>query len=228
LEIESPGGFPEGITPENILLRQKPRNRRISEALEKCGLVERSGQGMDLMFRHSIRQGKPLPDASASDAHRVVLRLSGEVRDPRFLRFLEQVGDEQLKSFSTDDFLVIDLVHKEQELSERLELRVPRLVDAGVLERPGRGKLILSRKFYTFLGETGVHTRKKGLDRETEKELLLKHLKAAGADGAPIKELLQVLPHRTRDQVRALLNELREEQRVRNEGQRAVARWHLA
>ena len=47
LEIESPGGFPEGITPENILIRQKPRNRRIAEALEKCGLVERSGQGMD-------------------------------------------------------------------------------------------------------------------------------------------------------------------------------------
>ena len=55
LEIESPGGFPEGITPENIRERQKPRNRRIAEALARCGLVERSGQGMDLMFRQSIR-----------------------------------------------------------------------------------------------------------------------------------------------------------------------------
>jgi ATP-dependent DNA helicase RecG len=63
---------------------------------------------MDLMFRQSIRQGKALPDPYLSDVHRVMLRLPGEVGDPRFLRFLEQVGDEQLKSFSTDDFLVID------------------------------------------------------------------------------------------------------------------------
>jgi ATP-dependent DNA helicase RecG len=58
LDIESPGGFPEGITPDNMRERQKPRNRRIAEALARCGLVERSGQGMDLMFRQSIRQGK--------------------------------------------------------------------------------------------------------------------------------------------------------------------------
>lgn len=45
-----------------------------------------------------------------------LLRLPGEVGDPRFLRFLEQVGDEQLKRFSTDDFLAIDLVHREEAL----------------------------------------------------------------------------------------------------------------
>jgi aspartyl-tRNA(Asn)/glutamyl-tRNA(Gln) amidotransferase subunit B len=226
LEIDSPGGLPEGITPENMLVRQKSRNRRISEALAKCGLVERSGQGMDLMVRRSILQGKLLPDPTASDPHHVVLRLSGEVGDPRFLRYLERVGDEQLKSFSTDDILTIDLIHREQALPERLEPRLPRLIDAGVIERSGRSKLILCRKFYAFLGETGVHTRKKGLDRETEKELLLKHLREAGDGGAPLKELLQVLPHRTRDQVRAMLNELRDERRAYSRGQRAAGRWH--
>ena len=67
LEIESPGGLPEGVTPETILIRQKPRNRRIAETLAKCGLVERSGQGMDLMFKHSVQQGKSLPDLAGSD-----------------------------------------------------------------------------------------------------------------------------------------------------------------
>ena len=62
-----------------------------------------------------------------------------------------------------------------------------------------------------FLGETGVHTRKNGLDRETEKELLLKHLKAAGTDGAPMGELLQVLKDRSRGHVRGLMHELRDE-----------------
>ena len=32
IEIVSPGGFPPGITPDNILRQQNPRNRRIAEA----------------------------------------------------------------------------------------------------------------------------------------------------------------------------------------------------
>ena len=48
IEIVSPGGFPAGITPENILRQQNPRNRRIAEVLSKCGLVERAGPGRDL------------------------------------------------------------------------------------------------------------------------------------------------------------------------------------
>jgi ATP-dependent DNA helicase RecG len=227
LEIESPGGLPDGITPENILTRQKPRNRRIAETLAKCGLVERSGQGMDLMFKHSIRQGKPLPDMTGSDEHQVLLSLMGEVGDPRFLRFLEQIGEEQLRYFSTEDFLAIDLVHHGEPLPDHLRERVNGLLDSGVIERSGRGKVILSRKFYAFLGEKGVHTRKKGLDRETEKELLLKHLQAAGSEGAPMAELLQVLKDRSRGHVQRLINELRAEDRAHVVGPTRAARWFL-
>lgn len=39
LAITSPGGFPPGITSDNILSRQSPRNRRLAEAFGKCGLV---------------------------------------------------------------------------------------------------------------------------------------------------------------------------------------------
>lgn len=57
LEVVSPGGFPPGITMANALDRQSPRNRRLAEALARCGLIERSGQGMNLMFERAIRQG---------------------------------------------------------------------------------------------------------------------------------------------------------------------------
>ena len=59
LEVVSPGGFPLGITIENILWRQAPRNRRIAEAFPRCGLVERAGQGMNRMFEECIRESKP-------------------------------------------------------------------------------------------------------------------------------------------------------------------------
>jgi ATP-dependent DNA helicase RecG len=70
LEIVSPGGFPPGITPENVIDRQMPRNRKVAEALQLCGLVERSGQGMNRMYEESIKQGKPTPDFSGTDATR--------------------------------------------------------------------------------------------------------------------------------------------------------------
>ena len=57
LEIVSPGGFPTGITQENFLWRQAPRNCLIAEVFAKCGLVERSGQAVNLMFEESIREG---------------------------------------------------------------------------------------------------------------------------------------------------------------------------
>ena len=49
LEVVSPGGFPAGITPENMIDKQFPRNRRIAESLLRCGLVERSGQLQSLL-----------------------------------------------------------------------------------------------------------------------------------------------------------------------------------
>ncbi len=88
----SPGGFPAGITPENILDRQLPRNRRITDALARCRLVERAGQGADRIFESSIREGKGLPDFIHTDTWQVSLTLHGQLRDPRFVRFLERVG----------------------------------------------------------------------------------------------------------------------------------------
>ena len=61
LEVISPGGLPPGITPENIIDQQNPRNRRLAEALARCGLIERSGQGLNLMVESAVRQGKPCP-----------------------------------------------------------------------------------------------------------------------------------------------------------------------
>src|SRR5690606_36616687 len=54
IEVQSPGGFPFGISAENILWKQHPRNRRIAEVFLRCGLVERSGQGANLMFKETI------------------------------------------------------------------------------------------------------------------------------------------------------------------------------
>lgn len=231
LEIVSPGGFPIGITPENIVDQQNPRNRRLAEALAKCGLIERSGQGMNLIFENAIRQSKPLPSFAGSAPHEVRLTLQGTVQDPAFVRFLERVGEQQLHSFSTHDFLALDALHGERPLSAIQQERLSILIEAGVVEVMGRGRgvrYLLSRGLYSALGEKGIYTRKRGLDHQTKKELLFTHIRDNNAEGSPLNDLKQVLPALSIPQVQNLLQQLRDERRIRVVGQRRWARWHLA
>jgi ATP-dependent DNA helicase RecG len=230
IEIVSPGGFPPGINESNLLWEQNPRNRRIAEVLAKCGLVERAGQGFDLIYRECIRHSKPLPDFSRTSEHSVWITLHGEIQDPEFLRYLEGIGTERAASFSTDDFLVIDLVHREQPIPDHLASRVHSLLEEGIIERVGKGRgtrYLLARRFYRFLGKGGVYTRRRGLDRKTNKALLLQHIKDSAETGTRLEELQQVLPGLSRDQVRTLLRELKRDGLVEVCGITKAARWFL-
>lgn len=228
LKIESPGGFPPGITLENILDRQYPRNRRIADLFAKCGLVERSGQGMNLIFEEAIRRGKLPPDFTGTDRYQVNLVLQGQVQDPTFVLFLEKISREQGVSFSTQDFVVLDRVHRGLPVQEALQPRLSYLVETGVLESIGRGRgihYVLSRRFYAMTGKKGIYTRKIGLDKETHKALLLKHIRASKAEGARMEEFQQVSPSLSRFQIVRLLNEMREAGLILKKGKTRTTRW---
>jgi ATP-dependent DNA helicase RecG len=229
LEIVNPGGFLPGITAENILWRHTPRNRRIAEVCARCGLVERSGQGTNIMFEESIKEAKPVPDYSLSDQFQVSVILKGIVRDEQFLHFLSKIGPERLSKFSTQDFLTLDLLHQEQEVSSDLKQGLNRLLDEGIVERIGRGRgvrYILSRRFYSSIGKAGVYTRRRGLDRETNKSLLLSHIVENGNKGTRLAELLEVLPALSRGAVQTLLRDLKNEGRLQVTGRTKGGVWY--
>ena len=75
------------------------------------------------------------------------------------------------------------------------------------------------------VGKAGIHTRMVGLDRNTNKELLLKHIRQNGSKGTPFKELQQVLPGHSRGQIQTLLRELRAENHIHCEGNTSAAKW---
>lgn len=95
----------------------------------------------------------------------------------------------------------------------------------GIVEHIGRNKYVLARSLYSAAGKSGVHTRIVGLDHETNKELLLKHIRENGSEGTPFKELQQVLPGHSRRQIQVLLGELRDENRIHLVGNTSAARW---
>lgn len=229
LEVISPGGFPTGITIDNVLNRQAPRNRRIAETFAKCGLVERAGQGMNRMFELSVRESKPLPDFAGTDEHQVSVTLHGNVQDPEFVRYLEVIGRERTESYSTTDFVLLDVVRRQQPIPEALRGRAHTLVEQGVIERVGRGRgtrYILARRFYALSGAKGEYTRVRGLDRETNKQLLLRHIYDNRKSGSPFRDLAGVLPNETRSTIQALLREMQRGGSVHCVGRTRAALWY--
>jgi ATP-dependent DNA helicase RecG len=113
-------------------------------------------------------------------------------------------------------------------LPEHLKACLPGLIAAGAVESIGRGRgarYILARGLYAALGGKGVYTRKKGLDRGTNKALLLKHIEDNAAAGAKMEEFLQVLPALPRSQIQVLLRELRRDGAIHTVGATKAARW---
>lgn len=103
-----------------------------------------------------------------------------------------------------------------------------RLTELGIVEHVGRNKYVLARSLYIAAGKSCIHTRMVGLDRDTNKELILKHIRQNGSKGTPFKELQQVLPGHSRGQIQTLLRELRVENRIYCEGNTSAAKWFVS
>ena len=129
---------------------------------------------------------------------------------------MKEIGEDRLESFSTSDFLIVNALYHEKPISEYLRPRLKWLTDIGVVEHVGRNRYVLSQQLYAAVGKTGVHTRIVGLDRNTNKELILTHIQKNR--GTQFKELQQVLPSLSRGEVQVLMRELKEQGKIYVEG----------
>jgi ATP-dependent DNA helicase RecG len=140
IEVVSPGGFPKGITTQNILYRQNPRNRRLADAFARCGLVERAGQGTNRIYEECLTQGKSLPDFTDTDAYQVGLTLHGEIADDGFLQLLHQLNEKGIDAKTTQDLLVLDYVRRGARVPRDLRPWLRKLIKQGVLMSEGSGR----------------------------------------------------------------------------------------
>ena len=108
ITITNAGGFPAGVDINNILtVNSVPRSKLMSEILQKTGLVERSGQGVDKMFYNCIMEGKALPDYSGTDPYQVSLTFKAPILDRAFVIF---VRNEQAKRTVAEQLNVFELL----------------------------------------------------------------------------------------------------------------------
>lgn len=226
ITLVSPGGFPPGISAENLIYRQAPRNRRIADALKRCGLVERSGQGADRMFSLTVRDGKPSPDFSDTDEYQVSVTLDGVVQDERLIQFFELVTAETHFAFRVDDLIAIDAIVRGKPVPEQVRDRLATLLDVGAIQQVGRGRFDLAQRFYRLAGDRAASTRRQGLDWNTSKALLLKHIEDNAVVGSPFDELTRVLPAISPEQIRSMVRELRAAGAVHTIGRTRGARYY--
>ena len=225
--VVSPGGFPMGITPENILEAAPHwRNRLIAEAFEQTKLVERSGQGIDNIFEASIRQGKGLPSFQGTDNNTVQINVPAKVQDAEFIKFLEKLVNEKQINLSFDEILELEQLRGSKLLpSLRHKEKFLRL---GIVERVGKTKgtkYMLSHRYYTHKEKPGIYTKIKGITREHKKQLILEHINREGSGRRD--DFLDAFPKLKTSDISNLLQELKRGGKIERIGSDRAGYWQL-
>ncbi len=108
LEISNPGGFPEGVRLDNLLVTQpRPRNPLLADAFKRAGIVERTARGIDTIFAEQIRTGRPAPSYARSTETDVVLELPGGEANLGFVRMVAE-RSRTGRPFSPDELLLLN------------------------------------------------------------------------------------------------------------------------
>ena len=151
ISIQNAGGFPIGVDKDNILTTiSVPRAKLLCEVLQKTGLIERSGQGVDKIFYYSILEGKPLPDYSASDSYQVNLVLKSKIEDPAFHLFVTKEQDKRSENEKLSVFHLLALYNiKNNEVDNLDNEIVQKLLTEGLVEKEGN-RYKLCSTYYEF------------------------------------------------------------------------------
>jgi ATP-dependent DNA helicase RecG len=195
LRITNPGGFPEGINLNNILVHEpKPRNPRLAETFKRIGLVEQTGRGVDKIFMGQLRYGRPAPDYSHSDTSGVRVVLYGGAPSLQFAAFVYE-QDKKDASLSLDELMVLNALFMERQIDSESagkliqkgtpggKVVLERLHERGLIEARGekRGRAYhLAAALYKRFQMKAEYVRAKGFEPEQIEQMILNYARTHG------------------------------------------------
>ncbi len=224
LSISSPGGFPEGISPDNILTAAPtPRNVLLAEAAKRIGLAERTGRGIDKIYTVMLRSGHAIPDYSSSGNTAVVLRLNSAELDENYIKMIISEEERLQKTIPVDALIVLSVLKTERRATIKLlSTKIQRpisdtrsvvewLIELGMVEGFGNSsarRYMLSSKVYSITNNKAGYTRQRGWDTMQERELILTHLnKYSKITREDVVELCRCTPNHASWLLRQLVND---------------------
>ena len=197
LTVSNPGGFVDGVSLDNLLVTEpRPRNRQLADAIKRIGLAERTGRGVDLIYKGLLRYGRPPPDYSRSDARNVVVSLSCADADLEFLRLVIEEEDRLGTPLPLDTLIALSLLNRQkrvgvQELATAVQKDVSaarsvleRLVEVGLVEAHGIKKgrtYTLAPRVYREMGQADEYVRQAGFDRLQQEQMVRTYVREHGS-----------------------------------------------
>lgn len=240
LTISNPGGFVEGVTLNNLLVTEpRPRNPALADALKRIGLVERTGRGVDLIYRGLLRYGRHVPDFSQSDSHSVVLSLSLAAADEAFLKVILEEEARGHKELPVDSLIILAALREQRRASSeqlaawvqkdvsRVIASIEALVELGMLQAHGAGRgrnYTLSPALYHLLGQDAEYIQQAGFDSLQQEQLVRGFI---ARNGLITRKDVMRLCRLTSDQAYKLLKRLVDENYIEKQGDRKASRYVL-
>ncbi len=235
--VANPGGFPPGVTTQNILDQSRPRSPILAAAFKRAGLVERRGKGVNDMFEQQLRAGRDAPDYSHSTSESVVVTVPLGNADLDLVRFLLTWESDHQEPLSLDELRIVHEVKTSGSatsfevagdlnlISAIVKSSLGHLVECGILESRGVGrsrKYHLTARFYDLAQDRNAYVRVKGIDPLQQERMILDYADAYGSiTRGQAAELCQTTP----TQARSVLKRLVEDGRLRLTGERRGARY---
>ena len=237
IEISNPGGFPEGVRLDNLLVTApRPRNPLLADACKRAGIVERTARGIDTIFYEQLRNGRLAPSYARSDAVTVVIVIPGGEANLDFVRLL--VTEAQAgRTLGLDDLLILNALWQERNVDTAEAARLTqkpetetratlhRLVEAGLVEERGekRGRTWhLSAAAYRALGDRAAYVRQRGFEPLQQEQMVLQYVEKHGRiTRKEAAELCRIGPY----QATRLLDRLVKDGRLLRHGERKGA-WY--
>ena len=195
VEISNPGGFPEGVRLDNLLVTPpRPRNPLLADAFKRAGIVERTARRIDTIFFEQLRNGRPAPSYERSNETAVVLVLPGGSANLAFARLVAEESQAD-RPMSLDDLLLLNHLWLDRRLTTanaarliqkpeaEARARLQRLVEAGLVEARGERKgrtWHLSAATYRRLGEPAAYVRQRGFEPLQQEQMVLQYVQAHG------------------------------------------------
>lgn len=221
LVISNPGGLVDGVTLANLLVTEpRPRNRALADAMKRIGMVERSGRGVDTIYRGMLKFGRPAPDYGRTDLHNVVLNLPTVPADVAFRRMVVDAERNRNAELPIDSLIALAALREFKRLSaDALAKHIQRdaasakrtleaLTEAGLVEAHGntRGRsYTLSAAVYSVVSDKAAYTRQVGFGPIQHEQMLLSYIRQHGQiKRAEVMELCRL----TEGQVKRLLQRM--------------------
>ena len=196
LVVSNPGGLVDGVTLSNLLVTEpRPRNRALADAMKRIGVVERSGRGVDTIYRGMLKFGRSAPDYTRTDTSNVVLRLPTEPADLEFRRLVVDEERHRQAELPIDSLIALGALRQlkrlsAEELAERIQRGVASakrtleaLTEAGFVEAHGatRGRTyMLSAAVYGAVSDKASYTRQAGFTPIQNEQMLLSYVRQHG------------------------------------------------